>query len=82
MRTLNEVQQEYTMLCAQLGDFEVKAGRFQEQLQAQRKQLLDKVAELDAEAVKIKEVQAELDKQKAEAAKEAQPVAAEAESKS
>lgn len=69
MRTLEEISREYTMFCAQLGDFEVKVGH-------QKKLILEKIAELEAESAKVKEVQAELDKQKAEAeAKAAKEVA-------
>lgn len=70
MRTLDEVRNEYTMLCAQLGQFEVQVAQT-------KSKIMDKLAELDAEGGKIKEVQAELEKQKAEAeakvAKEAAP---------
>lgn len=68
MRTLEDIQKEYTAICAQLGDFEIK------RMQA-RSQILAKVLELDAEANKVKEVQAELEKQKA--AEEAAKAAAE-----
>lgn len=60
MRTLEEIKNEYATVCAQLGDFEVKRAQF-------LSQVLAKVAELDVEAGKVKELQAELDKQKAEA---------------
>lgn len=69
MRTLEEIQKDYSLLCAQLGDFEFKVAQT-------RTKILDKLSELDAEAGKVKEVQAELEKAKtAEAAKEVAPEA-------
>lgn len=50
MRTLQEIQNEYTTTCAQLGDLEVKAQGVLAQVEAQKKPLLDKVASLQKEA--------------------------------
>lgn len=75
MRSKQEIDQEYTMTCAHLGINELKRAKVLEQLDAERKALLDKVAALQAEADKVAEVQTELEKQKAEAAKG--PVASE-----
>jgi peptidoglycan hydrolase CwlO-like protein len=66
MRTLQEVQNEYNMLCAQLGSLDVQKTQLLAQLEVQRQPLLGKVAELQKEAEQIRLVEAELSKKAAE----------------
>lgn len=68
MRTMQEIQNEFNVICAQLGNLEANRVQIMAQVDAQRKPLLDKIVELQKEAEQVKAVEAELAKKQAELA--------------
>ncbi len=69
MRTLQEIQNEYSVTCAQLGDLEVKKEGVLAQVEAQRKPLLEKIVGLQKEAEQRVLFDAEMLKKENEAKK-------------
>lgn len=65
MRTLEEVQTEYSQTCAKIGDLEVRKQRMMEQVDAQLEPLHNKCNDLEKEAAQIMEIKKALDAQKA-----------------
>lgn len=72
MRTQRDIEQDYAKACAELGDALIKERQVQQQLEAMKAPLLDRIAKLLDEAKKLEEVQKAIqehaDKVKAEIA--------------